>query len=352
MQVLIVGYGKIGRIKAFMWQSLGDKVFIHDTSQLARQRAIEDGFELLESQKIDNRTIIDISTPAEQHFSALKWCVDATTELPRYILVEKPLVSSREELEALQSLTRSYGSNLEEIIFLNESYYESAGLHKLMELIDGPPRYIEVELSKNRLEDSSKGRFFDNKLYSIGIEVPHILAVLQILNINLDKLKNSKSILYVNENRYQDQGFELEFSFDKTKVVLRSFLGGFNVRRGYVQNTNNLIRVIKVHTDTQNVTLELDPVTTLPRYHSRISVDSVEREEPFVINVADNHMLNHMQQFRHGNNINKLLSYKNALYLSSLLIHIRDHSHIININKTTPSSFIDNDARLLTEQGV
>jgi len=352
MRVLIVGYGKIGRTKAFMWKSLDAKVFVSDISQLARQRAIRDGFELLELQKIDNSIIIDISTPAEQHFAALNWCIDYATELPRYILVEKPLVSSVDELAALQDLIQSHGNDLEDIIFLNESYYESAGLHKLVELIDGPPKYIEVELSKNRLDDSSKGRFFDDRLHSIGIEVPHMLAVLQALDINLDDLRNAKSTLYVDKNRYQNQGFELEFQFNTTKILLRSFLGNFNIRKGNKLSKNNTVRIIKIDTDTQNITLELDPVDNLPRYHSRVSISSAERAEPSVIELADNHMLNHMLQFKQGSSINKLLSYKNAVYLSSLLISMKNHSQIININKATPSSVVAPDVQLLTMQGV
>ncbi len=46
MQVLIVGYGKIGRIKASLWLAMGAKVHVYEQNDTLYSKILEDGYGL------------------------------------------------------------------------------------------------------------------------------------------------------------------------------------------------------------------------------------------------------------------------------------------------------------------
>ncbi len=107
--VLVVGFGKIGAIKSEIWESLGAEVYVYDVSPSANKRIIEAGyipFTLLDDTAA-KECIVDISTPAAKHATALNWTLSTLPVRPRIILLEKPLVSSEAELTLLLDILKS-----------------------------------------------------------------------------------------------------------------------------------------------------------------------------------------------------------------------------------------------------
>jgi predicted dehydrogenase len=184
--VLVVGFGKIGAIKSEIWKSLGAEVYVYDVSPSANKRIIEAGytpFTLLDDTTI-KELIVDISTPAAKHATALDWALSTLSVCPRIILLEKPLVSSEAELAVLLDVLKSNPDVNLQHIFVNESYYASTALRKVKELVGESGESIQgltVDLSKNRIMDNDNGRFFDYELGAIGIEMPHMIAIAQYM---------------------------------------------------------------------------------------------------------------------------------------------------------------------------
>lgn len=348
MQVLVIGYGKIGQIKALLWKSLGASVFVHDVSQAALKKAVSDGLKTSAECKIDQDITIDISSPAGQHYESLKWCLDTTEPPIRQILIEKPLASSPEELKKFRELNELHKAE----IVLNESYFSSEGLRRLIDTTDGVPTHIEIELSKNRLDDIAKGRFFDHRLGAIGIETPHMLAILQMFDVSLDETKITKANLYVDARQHENQGYELCFQSGETSVGLRSFLGNFNTSADGLVKTNGTIRSIKARTKSQDLSLEFDPATNLPRYHSRLSINPLFKDPGTITEFADDHLREHMVQLLNKTPINALLKFDNAVYLSDVLTRLRDSFNVIDVSNFVSDHVMETMPQIITQEGV
>ncbi len=333
MRVLIIGYGKIGRIKAFLWKKLGFKVYIFDINNNAEIRALKDGFKLFDGV-IDKDTIVDISSSSGQHFNSLKWLIDyPLTNLPKLILIEKPLFSSDTENNLYKKLLKTNKQkNLMDRIYLNDSYYESEGLKLLVNSIDSKIKKIIIELSKNRLHDIENGRFSDEELMSIGIEVPHILAVLQILNIDLKKIGDIQSRIFKDSEKEQNQGTVIKFKNEETTIEISSFLGDFKISDDTIAFANNDVRKVIIETINKDFLLEFDPIKGLPRYHSRLSTNDKQNKVNKVVTIQDNHLVAHMKKLIVGEQNKKLTGYDNAEFLARLLIDFKNRSHILKIN--------------------
>lgn len=333
MRVLIIGYGKIGKIKAFLWKKLGFRVYVFDINNNAGTRALKDGFKLFDGL-IDRDTIIDISSSSGQHFSSLKWLIDyPLTDLPKLILIEKPLFSSDEENKLYEKLIKTNKQkNLMDRIYLNDSYYESEGLKLLVNSIDSRVKKIKIDLSKNRLHDIENGRFSDEELMSIGIEVPHILAVLQILNINLKKIVDIESRIFKDSEKEQNQGTVIKFKTEETLIEISSFLGNFKISDDTIAFANTDVRKVIIETINKDFLLEFDPIKGLPRYHSRLSTYDKQNKVNKVFTVQDNHLVSHMKKLIVGEQNKKLIGYDNAEFLARLLIDIKNRSHTLKIN--------------------
>lgn len=339
MQVLVIGYGKIGRIKASLWQSLGASVYVHDVSNAVLQKAVVDGFKTVDQCSASEDLTLDISTPAGQHFSSLEWGVQASVSPIHQILIEKPLASSPVELKKFKKLGMSTRSK----IVLNESYFSSIGLRKLAATVDTTPQHIAIELSKNRLQDITNGRFFDYELGALGIETPHMIAILQMLNVAVDQASISKAILHVDSNRVENQGFEISLQSNGTDVVLRSFLGDFSFSSTGEMKSNKTIRNIMVRTQSQNITLEFDPARDLPRYHSRLTIQEIDNNQ-VTTEFADDHLRKHMAQLQNKDPVNSFLGFDNAAYLSDTLSKLRGSFKIDRIP--------DHTIETITQEGL
>jgi len=344
VQVLVIGYGKIGQIKALLWRSLGAVVYVYDINPSVIQKALDDGYKSYVGRIPDQELIVDISSPAGQHYISLQWLVDNISSPLQYILIEKPLVSSVEELTKFTSISESLRSKL----ILNESYFSSRGLRKLVDSVNEKPLHVEIELSKNRLDDIANGRFFDYKLGAIGIETPHMLAILQMLDLSIHNIDISEANLYVDSKQTENQGFEIFFTTNGTSVVLRSFLGDFSSTNSQIIKSNSTVRSINIHTKLRDFRLEFDPAPKLPRYHSRLTIRRINENKESVSEFADDHLREHMVQFQNKDPVNPLIMFNNAVHLSTVLHTLKDSVKVIDV----PARTAEISQQIITQEGV
>jgi len=336
MRVLVVGYGKIGKIKSSLWKSLGADVFAYDRKGAAAKAIVQDGFSRFTPgfDTASDGLIIDISTSASQHFPALQWALDSISQKPTAILVEKPIVSSREEAADLTRFVQNFKPyDLHDIIYVNESYHSSLALKQVKEALalhGEPILSVRMELSKNRLQDNQENRFFDHNLGSIGIELPHMVAALQSLGLSLEALQGQTPRLLVHDGRLDNQGLVLEYHDGPTAVSLATYLGNFRLDESGLPDSNQeTIRTLQVSTAGHDYLITFDPAPGLPRYFSEVTEQRTDGSPARTVNLADDHLKAHLALFLNGApapDLHKLLSLQNALAISNLLCTLKENS--------------------------
>jgi len=339
LNVLVLGYGKIGRIKASIWKSLGRDVYIYEPSNAKQKDILIDGHKVYGDTPLEEGWIADISTPAGQHTNSLKWILDSGQAMPAKILVEKPLVSSITEMDELEALIATDdGKSIRGRVMLNETYYQSAVLDKLcrkLEKGDSQILSISIELSKNRLEDIGNGRFTDSSLGPVGIEVPHMLAILQKLGIDLDFLDNAHGMIISHEENTDNTAFVLQYKKDNFCIGLYSYLGNFRYdHTGLLQNNDEVPRKLRIRTTTLTYEIDFDPVAGQRRYISRLRVynthDNTFKEEL----LEDNHLTRQISEVHkmpvEAHAHDQWLSLDNGMLISRKLLRLRDNSMIVS----------------------
>lgn len=295
-EVLILGCGTIGQIKAGLWLSLGIDVYLYDTSPVQIDRLLKTDKRLRRfNQQQSGNFVIDISTPSDQHASSLLWSLE-NAKNPRVILIEKPICTNTSDKAIINQLLNKHRSTP---VYVNESYFWSSALDWLydrLHMTNEKVVSIEINLSKNRLADTRAGRFFDQDLESYGIEIPHSIAILQRLGIDIDELKVDINKMYRNENNSFNQGVHLTLSnASKCIIKIDSFLGDFMIQAGE-KIQNSLTRWLIVKTDKQNkYHVSFDPVPNEQRFKSVITINSLER---MILN--DDHLRRHLEQVQLG----------------------------------------------------
>lgn len=331
MQVLVVGYGKIGKIKAALWKSFGATVFVHDVDERKLPQITKDGFTPFDSTAHKIRGIADISTPAGHHFTSVAWCISEKSIDPITILVEKPLASSPAEIQRFETLLHQR-PELKESIFVNESYYSSTALKTVLEAIQHTKehiRSIRIDLSKNRLTPPDKDRFFDAELSAIGIEVPHMLAILDTFNTDTTLLANGVSPqLHIDASHTNNQAFILA-TVTSPHITCVSFLGNFREDSKLTHHDEAVVRTVTAATDSKTYSIEFDPVPDCPRFMSRITVyeDGVVTSQTCQ---EDNHLKQHLRLFfdnQHTKYRDKI-GVENALAFAHLLVRLKDKSKV------------------------
>ncbi|KXY72246.1 MULTISPECIES: Gfo/Idh/MocA family oxidoreductase [Bacillus] len=227
--VLIIGYGKIGKIKAQIWKKCGANVSISDIIKKQIESARMDGFRIDTPSLHTTYNFIDICTPSGTHIDVLTHLILMGSKFER-VVIEKPLVSNLQEKNKLYQLLDNDASLCEKII-VNEQYYKSKMIQFLKEKTKNDSLIsLEITMSKNRIADNEHGRFFDHDIGSYGIEVPHMLAILEMLDQSIDGMKLMKNVLYVDPNNKSNQGIHIKYVNDSgTTVVINSFLGDFKI---------------------------------------------------------------------------------------------------------------------------
>jgi predicted dehydrogenase len=332
MDVLILGYGKIGQIKARIWRSLGRKVYVYEPDERKVAQIEADGNVAYQpGQRMGDDLVIDISTPSGAHTSSLAWILARPELKPRTIFSEKPLVSSMDEMAQLEELLGTPAAKgVRGKIIVNESYYLSSALEyviteigRLSATITG----IRVDLSKNRLTDVSKGRFVDAHLGPMGIETPHMLALVQALGFDFEDLSITKSVIFQDPRNVHNAGFRVDLAKNGVPVVIESYLGDFRVLdSGNMMPNEGIVRELEVTTDKATLRIEFDPVPGLARYISRVGTKEIE----------DNHMGKHLAEIHRGypKELKRFTGVDNALATSQFLLRLRAEAEVVSLPST------------------
>lgn len=336
MQVLIVGYGKIGRIKASLWLAMGATVYVYDQNDALHSKVLEDGYSLFVSkgQVFD---IVDISTPAGTHYKALAWAMDASTD-PNVYLIEKPLASSPEELQAFKTLL-SRRPDLSSKILINESYYQSSLIDEVVKDIEARNANIQsihIELSKDRLNDLEAGRFFDNHLEAIGLEVPHMLAILDRFGVSLPK--DCKPSLVVDKFKRPNQAFILKTSEGSTELVLESYLGNFRYEGTNVTTNTAITRKVIIKTNILEYQIEFDPLLNHERFHGKLTTF----EKGILLSeriIPDNHLETQLRLVLNGKPLHKTsVGIAKALAITEVLLRLRESCEVTELEQAVDGS--------------
>lgn len=304
-KVLILGCGTIGRIKSGLWLSLGMDVYLHDTSPSQVGKLLKTDVRLKRFQQGEaNGFIVDISTPSDQHASSLQWAFEAIKN-PMTVLVEKPICTNTSDKMAINRLLNKHR---DVSIYVNESYFWSLALDWLLGRLHADNDRIvsiEVNLSKNRLADARAGRFFDRELESYGIEMPHVIAIIQKLGVDISRLRVLANTLYRSDIEPLNQGVNIELSdANGSTIKIDSFLGNFMILESN-RVPNCLARWLIVKTDKQNTyRITFDPAPNERRFKSVVMINGDER-----IVLDDDHLRKHLQQIQFGEMSNAMKQY-------------------------------------------
>lgn len=344
MKVLLIGFGKIGQIKAGLWQSMGLEVFIYDANAEAKKWIIKSGYgiatsSILEKLALESKLIVDISTPASKHVLALEWALNILkSNYPEWILLEKPVVSSKNELDALKLVLSHHTDFDENNIIVNESYFSSAALGRVKSMIEESGEKLtqfSIELSKNRISDNDNGRFFDYSLGTLGVEMPHMVAILQLFGLSLKTLAKNSPALYIDQDRFDNQGFTIRYKDNDLDVELKSFLGNFRIlsNSNYQKNTG-VIRVLELATKSKRYEITFDPAPDTPRYHAKIIITDSSTKNASEVIIEDNHLREHLLQLS-GNRKRStwnLSSLENGLNITNVLFELQAKALITKVD--------------------
>lgn len=337
MDVIVVGYGKIGRIKAFIWKTLGRKVTVYDVIDDKKQQALADGFTLYDNSQTYNDLVVDISTPASFHLQSLEWVLGNVRPLPRGVLIEKPLASDMSEIKAVEALlSNSENSKFAQSIAVNESYYLSSALQYVAnDILQNKLEILSVssELSKNRLDDVANGRFVDKQLGSLGIELPHMIAMVQWLGYNLDDLNIKDVTIYQKSDNPDNEGFSIDMQSSDVAIKLASYLGDFRIQDGR-SLPNKMIRTLQVKTNKKDYLVMFDPVEGLERYKSKIIISTHDSSRPETLILDDNHLSKHLEKIHKNardSKIDRLASPANSLRVSEIMFEFKNAANYKNL---------------------
>jgi|GEM_PF-1717655 hypothetical protein len=341
MDVLILGYGKIGRIKSFIWHSLGRRVIIYDVDTQKQGQAKADGFDVYDqSMALGDDLIVDISTPASCHLESLRWTFEHVQSLPRSILIEKPLASDEAELKSINALLdQKLGINLKNMVAINESYYFSSALQLVAEHIrdhESTILSIRSELSKNRLDDVMAGRFVDQALGSLGIELPHMIAMVQVLGLSVKDLVIQDAVMYRDPAIEHNEGFTVAFMSGPQEIEMSSYLGRFRLENGRIAPNDAITRTLVVETDRFKYTVTFDPVSGLDRYKAKVAIRNVATMARKEIILEDDHLSRHLKKI-HGNHtvsvLDQLTSIDNSTEVSRLIFGLKRVTEYTDISR-------------------
>ena len=342
LNVVIVGFGKIGRIKASIWSSLGTEVYVYDCNPLLLSDILAAGVKPYKAKTFKGDDFIfDISTPADTHVKALEWAINSSYNLPHAILIEKPVVSSSVELDEFNLLINSFSKyRINDLINVNETYYFSKALalaKGYLKQNEHPPKQIRIELSKNRLFDNDNGRFYDHSLESFGIEAPHLLAIFQELGFDLELLQTVQPDLYIAADRHDNQGFEIMLTYEKTVINLVSYIGDFRRNSSEKDFTDNpaMVRSLSLKYEDSSCNIIFDTVMNgVDPYTSQINIKTGDKQSTKLIN--DDHLRLYLSQFLNTDRpTDPRIGLNNSFSIATTLIGLKERSVIKQPGKIT-----------------
>ncbi|HER6416444.1 Uncharacterised protein [Streptococcus pyogenes] len=310
--ILIIGFGKIGKIKAYKWLSRGYEVYVKDL-KFSSMKYLNTNSDVLDDLSRQYFTI-EICAPTNHHLTLLKTVI--TRYVYSYISIEKPLCNRLEDLEEMKSLVESY-PHLAKKIFASEQYFFSKILEKLLQVdcfsLD-KIKEITVNFSKDRIEDNENGRFLDKEILGYGIEIPHIIAVISYLGISLEEFKKGIFVnaIYIKDLEKHDYSIEILSCINQTVIKIISNLGSFAIREGKIEG-GDAKTVRRVTIDDK--TILFDPHPKLERYKSEL----VTGTNTFQIH---DDMMDTYISLLEGNAIPEDCYINNAIEITKLLINL------------------------------
>jgi len=316
--VLIIGYGKIGQIKAQIWKDFGARIFVSDTSSKRINKAIDDGF--CDNNKFRNKyDYIDICTPTNSHIETLLSVISKQHDF-KFITVEKPLFNNQTDRDRLVELLNDAPS-LSNRIVVNEQYYRSKALMKLRNILSNKKiDRVEIEMSKNRIPDISEGRFIDDKIGVYGIELPHILALLSSLGISVKnaEILSNKCFSACDDN--QNCGVCIELLSRDTEIIARSFIGDFALSNNTTSLISNaMTRKLVITSNGDEHTLLFDPHPSMERLYSEIITPTES------ITIYDNMLRSNINDII-SNHIHSKCRIQSAIEQADLLMSFANNS--------------------------
>lgn len=177
--IVIIGYGKAGQLHHKVFCELlqdNSKICYHDPYLKIGNRDIHNKSRDLESIEWNEKTVLDICTNSDRH---LEWIEFAVRTNIKYVIVEKPLVTTKFEMNKLLEL-----SIQERACFTtNYNYLSSPVLSELKKILLNYQLTIlsiKTNFSKNRVSDSRLRRGADRNggaLHNFFVEIPHQLSI-------------------------------------------------------------------------------------------------------------------------------------------------------------------------------
>jgi hypothetical protein len=185
---------------------------------------------------------------------------------------------------------------------------------------------INAELSKNRLEDAANGRFWDEHLGSLGIELPHMIAMVQALGYDVQELQPQAVVIHHATSGRCNEGFTLDLTAGGVPITLRSYLGSFRVAGSTAGPNKAVVRSLDVYTAERDYYVQFDPVEGLERYTAQVTVlDRTTRKTEKVL-LDDNHLAAHLKKL-HTNTadevLDALLNAGNSLAITELIFALK-----------------------------
>lgn len=281
-KVLIIGLGKIGQLKAKIYKELGYFVIGLDKdtniNKLTNMDEIVHSLSMLDLNSINH---IDICVPTKYHIILLQDLLSLKNTAR--IIVEKPLCSNHADLEVFQKLGTIYPNA--EIIY-SENYLFSSTLDKLEELIKQYSLTVQLiiaEFSKDRKSDILAGRFVDGELEGFGIEIPHILAILEYLGFGISQVNSLETDdLIVGRELLPRQGnikITAETIKNQTIEIFQSLDGRINhvsefYKIPHIGSTiNRTYRILELLCKEGFViAVQFEPIEDLQRFISRVTL--------------------------------------------------------------------------------
>jgi hypothetical protein len=288
--ILIIGYGKVGSIKSDIYKSLGCNVFIVDPYKTSSKYKI-----LKTIPKDSNIDICDICTPTDRHIQDVQSVLNIAPKAK--IFVEKPLCNNKKDYAQFQQILKDFPLST---ILLSENYLYSSVMKEVKNFIiqnDIEIKSIEIEFSKDRRQDVQNGRFIDQQLGPIGIEVPHMISLLYSLGIN-----NIKAVSSTHNFLNDDGDFFFQGVSNNTQVLLyQSLKGTYRTKdKNFIIPGLNEIqsyRVLKLSsTQGDSIYVQFDPIPGFPRYQSRMIFES-NNAVIKQITLQDDHLKQTIQTF-------------------------------------------------------
>lgn len=314
--VLSIGFGKAGsQLHLPNWINAGFDIVAYvpnsstfDSNTLHQHaKAAFDSGQLRVIHTLDHLdfhpTIIDIVTPSGHHISAMKHYLEAASSqdipLPKAWVIEKPIISSTQELKTLNTLIETYGIN-QEGMFINENYVASVAIEHIHGVVERQAergnhiKSIDIVFYKDRVPDVRRGRFTDPVLGAYGIEMPHQLAIAYRL-ANIYSHTSTKII----KNTYDTQVNGIEHS-EATYTHLQTDAGvDIRIAQGlgpFAIDTSGVItpqenpRITRHATvtfaDSTTAKIYFDPAPNIERFYSIASWN--EDSKPHTLHLPDN----------------------------------------------------------------